>query len=232
MNTYMKGNVTGIGIAIALATVLGVGLVWYSGMLEPQEASKDAMMQKEDADQDGAMMHKEEDSMMMKKEENGMMMQKDGNDTEMNSMMHKEDTAMMEGGASMEKAEMVSFAGTRIAGSASPLLEFNSADYDAAIASDKLVMLYFYANWCPNCRAEFKHTQSAFDQLETDGVVGFRVHYNDDDVTPEMQALAREHGVAYQHTKVFIQNGERTLKTPETWNTERYLNELAGALNQ
>ena len=42
--------------------------------------------------------------------------------------------------------------------------------------------------------------------------------------------LAREFGVAYQHTKVLLKNGKRILKSPETWDKARYLKEINTAL--
>jgi len=65
----------------------------------------------------------------------------------------------------------------------------------------------------------------------TGDVVGFRVNYNDGETDSFEEGLAREFGIAYQHTKVIIQDGERVLKSPETWNKDRYLSELAAVLN-
>lgn len=126
--------------------------------------------------------------------------------------------------------QQVQFTGEVLAGTSSPLLAFNQADYEAAINSGKLVVLYYYANWCPICRAEFPKAEAAFDQLQTDQVVGFRVNFNDTQTDDAEKALAREHGVAYQHTKVFVKNGQRILKSPETWETDRYLTEINAAL--
>lgn len=129
------------------------------------------------------------------------------------SMM--EDKSMMDNGAMME----LKFSGQILAGTKSPLLDFNKTDYDKAVASGKLVTLYFYANWCPICRAEFPKMQEAFNQITDDKVVGFRVNYNDDQTDNDEKELAREFGVAYQHTKVFVKNGQRLLKAPESWNS-------------
>lgn len=123
-----------------------------------------------------------------------------------------------------------SYTGAVLAGSQSPLLEFTKADYDKALASNDLIVLYFYANWCPICRAEFPLMQAAFNQLGRGGVVGFRVNFNDDETDEFEKALAREYGVAYQHTKVLVQSGKRILKSPETWDTARYISEISTRL--
>ncbi len=125
-----------------------------------------------------------------------------------------------------KEIQPVTFTGTVLAGSKSPLIDYNKADYDKALASDKLVVLYFYANWCPICRVEFPDSQKAFNELGDDRVVGFRINYEDSDVTPDEKVLAREFNVTYQHTKVLIKNGKRLLKAPETWNKDRYLSEI------
>lgn len=123
------------------------------------------------------------------------------------------------------------FSGTVLAGTHAPLLDFTQADYEAALASGRLVFLYFYANWCPICREEFPVVQAVFNGLTTDQVVGFRVNFNDDQTDAQEEALAREHGVAYQHTKVMVRSGQRILKSPETWTKERYVTEINGALH-
>ena len=61
--------------------------------------------------------------------------------------------------------------------------------------------------------------QEAFSQLSDEGIVGFRVNYNDNETDENEKQLAREFGVAYQHTKVLIKNGKRLLKAPESWSS-------------
>ena len=70
----------------------------------------------------------------------------------------------------------------------------------------------------------------AFDELDLEGVVGFRVNYNDNQTDNDEKDLAREFGVAYQHTKVFVKDGERILKSPESWDKGRYLEEINSAI--
>lgn len=55
---------------------------------------------------------------------------------------------------------------------------------------------------------------------------------NDSDTDADEVALAREHGIAYQHTKVFLKNGKQILKSPETWGRDRYLAEITQAAAQ
>jgi thiol-disulfide isomerase/thioredoxin len=124
-----------------------------------------------------------------------------------------------------------SLSGAKLAGITAPLLDFSQTDFETALASDKVIVLYFYANWCPICREEFPKMQAAFNELETSNVIGFRVNFNDNETDADEVALARQHGIAYQHTKVIVQNGRQLIKSSETWEKNRYLTELA-ALEQ
>ncbi len=130
-----------------------------------------------------------------------------------------------------EAMEGTMFKGKVLAGTKSPLIDFNKADYDAALASKKLIVLYYYASWCPICKAETTNSlYPAFNELQNENVIGFRVNYKDDTTDKDEESLAREHGVAYQHTKVFIKDGTRILKAPDGWDKARYLTEIKKAL--
>ncbi len=124
----------------------------------------------------------------------------------------------------------VSFSGEVLAGTVSPVINFNSDDYQKALSGKKLIVLYFYANWCPICREEVPKMYAAFTELNIPAVVAFRVNFNDSDTDNNEEDLAREFGIAYQHTKVILKNGERILKSPETWDKNRYLFEINNAL--
>lgn len=152
------------------------------------------------------------------------MMKKDGE-----SMMDKKEGEMMK---KDEGAMMAKYTGTVLAGKSAPLIDFNKADYDAAVKSDKLVALYFVANWCPICKVELPKLYAAFNELTIDKVIGFQVNYNDSDTDSNEKALASQFGVAYQHTKVFLKNGQRVLKSPESWSKEQHLSEINKALAQ
>jgi len=135
------------------------------------------------------------------------------------------DEMLGDGDVAMSEEEM-EYQGRVWAGNLAKLLDFNEEDYQRAVKSDKLIALYFYANWCPICKVEFLKMGEAFDALTTDEVIGFRVNFNDNETSRAEEDLAREFGVAYQHTKVFVKSGERILKSPESWEESRYLSEI------
>ncbi len=126
----------------------------------------------------------------------------------------------------MDKEGTFMAQGNILAGTKTPYIEYNKADYDKALAEDKTVVLYFYANWCPICRVEQVSTFAAFSELQLPNVVGFRVNYKDSDTTDDEVELAKQFGVTYQHTKVIIKSGEKVLKAPDSWDKERYISEI------
>ena len=124
------------------------------------------------------------------------------------------------------ESEKLAFEGNVLAGESSQFIEFNKPDYQLALESDKLVVLSFYANWCPICKAEDPELREVFDELDTDKVVGFRVNFNDDETDFEEQKLAEEYQIPYQHTRVLIKNKQVVLKSLESWTKERLLEEI------
>ena len=144
--------------------------------------------------------------------------------------MMKDKEAVMEKEDSMEKKDNMLKESQILAGSQAKLYEFSETEYASAKSSDKLIVLYFYANWCPICREEFPKMQSAFNELSQDNVVGFRVNFKDDETSEAEESLAREFGVSYQHTKVFIKEGRQILKAPDSWSKKRYLEEINKAV--
>lgn len=133
----------------------------------------------------------------------------------------------MEGSDHMVKEEGVNV----LAGDSTKYIEFTQEEYEKALAENKIILLYFYAGWCPFCVAEQSDVKAAFNDLDYDNVVGFRVNYKDGDTDNYEEDLAREFGITSQHTKVILKNGERVLKSPETWNEERYIEEINSVVN-
>jgi len=210
MHTFNKGfGLIEVVVAIAIIALLAGGGYYLAASGDRNVIEEGAMMEKEAED-----VMKDIEAMM--EEKNGMM---------------EQGGAMMEENKAMEKGAS-QYQGTVLAGSIAPLLDFTKADYDAALASQKLVVLYFYANWCPICKAEVRNAlYPAFNELQNSNVIGFQVNFNDNETDTDEEALARQFGVAYQHTKVFLKDGNRILKSPESWNKNRYATEITQAAN-
>ena len=89
-------------------------------------------------------------------------------------------------------------------------------------------MLYFFADWCPICKAEQKDsTLPAFNELEKDNIIGFRIHYNDGLTNERDEELAKKFGITYQHTKVILKDGKQILKDLSGWTKDKYISELS-----
>ncbi len=151
-----------------------------------------------------------------------------------NKTMDKDDGAMMEHKEEATETNLAAkeYVGQILAGNEkSPLLDFNMADYKKALSENKLVLLYFYASWCPICKDEVKNSlYPFFNENMNSELLGFRVNFNDSDTDKNEEDLAREFGVAYQHTKVIVSGGKKALKSPEGWNKERYQAETSKLL--
>lgn len=112
--------------------------------------------------------------------------------------------------------------GSVISGSSSPFVEFTQVGYKKALADGKIIFLNFYANWCPVCRAEAPIIDSGFDSLNNDKIVGFRVNFKDSETDEDEKKLASEFNIPYQHTKIFLVNGQEADRYPNQWEMEDF----------
>src|SRR3989338_6845289 len=142
------------------------------------------------------------------------------------------DGTMIKEDASISKSEQDAMAnegyvGQILAGNgATKYLDFNKDDYEKALKEKKKILLYFYSNWCPTCKKEQPETFAAFNELNDRDLIGFRVNFRDSDTDADEEQLAKDFGVSYQHTKVILKDGQRVLKAPDSWDKQRYMDEL------
>lgn len=128
-------------------------------------------------------------------------------------------------------ADSVVFVGDVISGEKTQFIDFNTEDFEKAVAAEKLVVLYFYANWCPICRAEVLVLADAFEEINSEKVVGFRVNFEDDATDDSEKELAKKHSVVNQHTKVIIKPSGASRVEGAPWpEKEDYIRAIQAAL--
>jgi thiol-disulfide isomerase/thioredoxin len=113
-----------------------------------------------------------------------------------------------------------------IGGGISRYYNWDKAKFDQASKEGKTIYLEFSANWCPICQSQEPELIAGFAALDDPNVVGFKIHYKDDQSTPESQTLIEQYQIAYQHTKVIIKNGKIVKKNPESWTKDKFLETL------
>jgi thiol-disulfide isomerase/thioredoxin len=136
------------------------------------EKKDDAMIPKDDA--------------MMEKEEGGMEPKGD-------AMMEKEG-----GGGAMMTEDEAEIAKDLTAPAVNPYyIAYSAKAAQDAAADGYATVLYFYAPWCPICRAEEPKLKG---WIETSNlpIAGFRVDYDSE------KDLKSKYGIPYQHTTVFL----------------------------
>ena len=113
-----------------------------------------------------------------------------------------------------------------VGGGVSRYYDWDKTKFDQAVADGKTVYLEFSANWCPVCQNQEPQLIAGFAELNDPNVVGFKIHYNDDQTTDEHKALIQQYQIAYQHTKVVLKDGKQVLKSPEAWTKDRFIDEM------
>lgn len=113
-----------------------------------------------------------------------------------------------------------------LGGKTSPLYTFSQSSYEKALQEDKTILLFFYSSWSSASRNEQKQLIAAFSELNNSDVVGFRVHFKDQETSQPEEILARQNGVIRHNTKLLIENKEVTLKEEFLWDKDNYLKYL------
>ncbi len=116
---------------------------------------------------------------------------------------------------------------TRLQKIANNYYRYDPIAYQEALADKKTVFLDFHANWCPVCNAERPGILEGTNSINYTDVIGFEVHYNDNETKDFDNDLIKQFQVAYQHTKIIInKNGKTTLKTLEVFDKDRVISEI------
>ncbi len=110
-----------------------------------------------------------------------------------------------------------------IAGNDPYYIEANQIDIDYAIENHKIVILNFYANWCPTCKSENEDISELISENLSKDISIFRVNFRDSDTSEYEESLAKKYQVITQGTKIIYINGEMNQKTPKHFTQEDYL---------
>lgn len=122
-----------------------------------------------------------------------------------------------------------SFEGRVIAGETSFLLDAHKDDVKTALDGEGTVIFYFYSKWCTVCKKEIRDALvPAFEEVSAKETIGFQVNWDDRDVEPFEKELAQNYGIASQHTKVIVKQGQVLGVFTLPWTKEEYRN----AINQ
>jgi len=107
---------------------------------------------------------------------------------------------------------------------------YDETHFRQSLADGKIVFLNFYANWCPSCKKDQPKIFEFFNQLDDPNVVGYEVHYNDDETIDEDKEAAKKYRIAYQHTTVILNpQGSIVKKTLEGFNSEEIIQAISEA---
>ncbi len=130
-----------------------------------------------------------------------------------------------------DPAVMIDYKGEVLAGSKdkAPFLAFNQEDYEAAVKANKTIYLYYYATWCPICIKGVKEKIAAFDEIEDNQFVGFRVNWKDDDTDEYEDKLAKDFAVTFQSSSVIVKGGEVKYKTTASIKKDKVIEVLKKA---
>ena len=138
-----------------------------------------------------AMSPSEEGSEMDQKKDKAMMQKETGGMETKDETMKSED--VMKKDDSMMKDEPVMTVKT------GEYKDYSTETLSVAQAAGHKVVLFFYAPWCPFCRAADADFQAHGDKIPV-GVTVLRTSYDNE------TALKQKYGVTYQHTFVQIDN--------------------------
>ncbi len=88
--------------------------------------------------------------------------------------------------------------------SPSKYLDYSKEEYDKALADKRVLVIFFIANWCPECLNQDRLFRNVLEDLTKEGVVGLRSHILDSETTTETDALAKKFNIAKENSIVIL----------------------------
>ena len=116
--------------------------------------------------------------------------------------------------------------GKILAGKEAPYIEFNPEDYQKATRDGKEIFLYFYSDNIPWCKTDEPKILATFNDITTNKVIGFKVHFDDAVTTDLEKSLASDLKVNEAATKVILRNGTIMQKGSNTWEKSAYTKQI------
>lgn len=82
--------------------------------------------------------------------------------------------------------------------------DYSKTEFDNAISENRVLILYFTANWCNDCQQQDTINTQVFGDLSSSGLVGLRSHILDSETTTETDLLAKKFDVVKENTIVIL----------------------------
>ena len=81
---------------------------------------------------------------------------------------------------------------------------YSKLEYDKALLTKRVVVLFFTANWCNLCIDQDIVNKEVLDSLTKEGVVGLKIHILDSQTTTESDLLAKKFDVTKENSYVLL----------------------------
>lgn len=116
-------------------------------------------------------------------------------------------------------------------GGKSVYVRYDKGHYEQSVSEGKVVLLDFYASWCPICRSENPKIREGVSEFDSGNIIAYQVHFNDGETNSDDEEIANTFGITLQHTKVVVKNGEQFSKSLESWDKDKTVSEINKALS-
>lgn len=83
-------------------------------------------------------------------------------------------------------------------------IRYSEEVFNQKLSEGKIVVLSFYANWCPTCRQNQSFIEEGAQLLDASKYVVLTVHYKDDESKPEDDMIIQRYNIVGQHTFVVV----------------------------